>query len=101
MWLWCAYNASVAAETAVPRVPLRALILGSEPSVLRVQAAQVGGEQRLPRQLDNEARHPAGPQRRRPGRAYYIEELIPLGLTGSNGWAEEAMMLRVGTGLDQ
>jgi hypothetical protein len=41
----------------------------------------------------NDASAPTGP-------ALYIEELIPLGLLGSNGWADEDMMLRVGTGLE-
>jgi hypothetical protein len=34
------------------------------------------------------------------GPALYIEELIPLGLERSNDWADECMMLRVGTGLE-
>ena len=28
----------------------------------------------------------------------FIEQFVPLGLLGGNGWADEAMMLRVGTG---
>jgi hypothetical protein len=31
----------------------------------------------------------------------YIEQFVPLGLLGSNRWADEAMMLRVGTGLEK